>query len=192
MTGERDSRRGRVPGVAVTLALTVLVIAADQISKAIVVAALGPGGDRDVIEVIPGFLRLFYVENTGAAFGMLQGNSPVLTVLAAAVVIVLAIAFRRLIAESVWLSAALGLQFGGAMGNIIDRLRHGFVVDFIDVSRWPTFNLADSAITVGVVILGYYLLRGEPAHKPKSGEGQSPVPAGQPTGPGGDDVRPSR
>ncbi|MBX6342889.1 MAG: signal peptidase II [Thermomicrobiaceae bacterium] len=135
------------------------MLVADQVTKALVLQHLGPGGARSVVDVIPGVLRLLYVENTGAAFGVFQGRSPVLTLLAIGVVVFLGIYFRRAIAESRALALALGLEFGGAVGNILDRLRHGFVVDFIDVPHWPTFNVADSAITVGVLLLALVVLR---------------------------------
>ena len=145
-------------GFGLALGVAALVLLADQASKAVVTATLGPGGDRTAITVVPNLVHLFYVENTGAAFGVLQGGGAFLTPLAVLVVAVLAVAFRRLIAESPWLSLALGLQFGGAVGNIVDRIRHGYVVDFIHVPHWPTFNVADSAITVGVIILGFILV----------------------------------
>jgi len=144
-------------GFALALGVAIVVLIADQVSKAVVTATLGPGGDRTVVTIVPNVVHLLYVENTGAAFGVLQGGGAFLTPLAVVVVAVLAIAFRRLIAESPWLSLALGLQFGGAIGNVVDRIRQGYVVDFIHVPHWPTFNVADSAITVGVIILGFFL-----------------------------------
>ncbi|HET9015978.1 MAG TPA: signal peptidase II [Thermomicrobiaceae bacterium] len=154
MTGSRV-HAGR--GFALALGVAAVVLVADQLSKAAITAALGPGSGRTAITIVPNLLQLFYVENTGAAFGIFQGGGAILTPLAVVVVAVLAIAFRRLIAESAWLSVALGLQFGGAIGNIVDRLHHGYVVDFITVPHWPTFNVADSCITVGVIILGVVL-----------------------------------
>lgn len=170
MTDSPDRQRARLHGVVLTFVLAVLVIAVDQMSKTVIVATLGPNGDRSVIWIVPNFLRLFYVRNTGAAFGVFQGNSGVLTVLALAVVLILALTFRQAISESMWLAVALGLQFGGALGNVVDRLRYGFVVDFIAVPRWPTFNLADTAITIGVLILGLYLLRRDVPPKPEATE----------------------
>ena len=184
-----EHRPGLGRGFALALGVAALALVADQVSKAVITSTLGPGGDRTVITVVPNLVRLFYVENTGAAFGVLQGGGAFLTPLAVLVVVVLAIAFRRLVAESPWLSLALGLQFGGALGNIVDRLRHGYVVDFIHVPHWPTFNVADSCITVGVIILGIVLVqrdlsasRDEPvaAQAPRAGapagdDGSTPV-----------------
>ena len=144
--------------VLLAVAVAALVILADQLSKLAVLDVLGPHGDRTVIPIVPGLLRLIYVQNTGAAFGMFQGRSPVILVLAVAVIILLLYYFREAIAASRWLALALGLQIGGAIGNMIDRLNHGFVVDFINVPHWPTFNVADSAVTVGVIMLAIYLI----------------------------------
>ena len=159
MKSENHERRDGIARNFLLVALVMgLVLATDQIAKSLILNRLGPTGDLTQIKIIPGFLRLIYVENTGAAFGMFQGRSPVLTVLALVVIGFLIVYFRRSIAQSVWLASALGLQLGGALGNVIDRLRHGFVVDFVNVPHFPTFNVADSAITIGVIMLGFYLL----------------------------------
>ena len=165
-------------GFALALSVAVVVLIADQVSKAVVMSTLGPGGDRTVITVVPNLVHLLYVENTGAAFGVFQGGGAVLTPLALVVVAVLAIAFRRLIAESLWLSLALGLQFGGAIGNVLSRVRLGYVVDFINVPHWPTFNVADSAITVGVVILGFFLFARDFSTAPSEAVSPPVPPAG--------------
>ena len=144
--------------LVLAIAIAAVVVVADQLTKVAVLDALGPSGDRTVIRIVPGLLRLIYVQNTGAAFGLFQGRSPLLLVVAVGVVVFLLYYFRAAIAASAWLAVALGLQIGGAIGNIVDRLHHGFVVDFINVPYWPTFNVADSAITVGVVILAIYLI----------------------------------
>lgn len=130
----------------------------DQLSKWIVLETLGPGGSRDVVEIIPGVLRFHFVRNTGSAFGLFQGNSEILKVLAIMAVIGLFVYYVRSASRDWMVSLALGLQLGGAFGNIVDRFRHAYVVDFIDFPRFPTFNIADSAITVGVVLLMYAML----------------------------------
>lgn len=130
----------------------------DQITKWIVLETLGPDASRDKVEIIPGLLDFNFVRNTGSAFGMFQGNSEILKVLAIVAVIALFVYYVRTASRDWIVSLALGLQLGGALGNIIDRFMHGYVVDFIDVRRFPTFNVADSAITVGVVLLMYALL----------------------------------
>ena len=130
----------------------------DQLSKWIVLETIGPDGSRDAVEIIPGVLQFKFVRNTGSAFGMFQGNSDILKVLAIVAVVGLFVYYARTASRDWMVSLALGLQLGGAMGNIIDRFRHGYVVDFVDFPRFPTFNIADSGITVGVVLLMYAIL----------------------------------
>jgi signal peptidase II len=136
----------------------VAVVIIDQISKWVVIRELGPDAGRGVVIVIPGVLRLFWVRNTGSAFGLFQGGSDILKYLALAGILVLAGYYLRAAREDWIIALALGLLVGGAVGNLVDRFRHGYVVDWIDLARWPTFNLADSAITVGVVLLMYAML----------------------------------
>jgi len=175
-------RRGGGWHFALAAIVMLAIVAADQASKSWILGRLGPNGDTNQIKVIPGFLRFIYVENTGAAFGMFQGKSPILTTLALLVIVFLIIYFRRAIAESLWLSIALGLQLGGALGNVIDRIRHGFVVDFINVPKWPTFNVSDSSITIGVIMLGLYLITRDAA----SNEVEASGPGSHPAKPMGD------
>jgi signal peptidase II len=154
--------------LAIMVAVAGLIVIADQWSKAWAAGLLGPGGERQVIDVIPRVLRFIYVENTGAAFGMFRGSSAVLLMLSVVVVAVLMVLFYSMIVKSKLLGLAFGLQFGGAFGNMIDRFRLGYVVDFVATPWIPTFNVADSAITVGVVLLGVVLLMHpmlEPARK---------------------------
>ncbi len=106
-------------------------------------------------------LEVRYVENRGAAFGMLRGEAMILSLLAISLTVGLLIYFWRLEGAPVATIAGVGLIAGGAVGNLADRLRMGFVVDFISVGAWPTFNLADSAITIGVASLAFSLLRDE-------------------------------
>lgn len=130
----------------------------DQLSKAIVLRELGPEAERDAVTLIPGVLDFRFVRNTGSAFGLFQGGSDWIKIVAILAVALLGVYFVREATRDWLLSLALGLQVGGALGNIVDRFQHGYVVDFIDFPRFPTFNLADSAITVGVILLMYALL----------------------------------
>lgn len=130
----------------------------DQVSKSIVLRELGPNGSHDVVTIIPGVLRLIFVRNTGSAFGLFQGSSDVLKIVAVVAIVLLGLYYARAAARDWVMALALGLQVGGAIGNIVDRFRHGYVVDWIDLPRFPTFNIADSAITVGVVLLIYALM----------------------------------
>ena len=136
----------------------ILILICDQISKWIVLETIGPDGSRDAVQIIPGVLQFRFVRNTGSAFGLFQGNSDILKVLAMVAVVGLFVYYVRTATRDWMVSLALGLQLGGALGNIIDRFRHGYVVDFIDFPRFPTFNVADSAITIGVVLLMYAML----------------------------------
>jgi signal peptidase II len=165
------NRRNGARNFALAAFVMLVIVVADQASKSWILSRLGPNGDSTEIKIIPGFMRFIFVENTGAAFGIFQGKSPILTSLALLVIAFLIVYFRRAIAQSLWLSIAMGLQLGGALGNVIDRFRHGFVVDFINVPHWPTFNVADSSITVGVIMLGLYLITRDasPNDVPQSG-----------------------
>jgi signal peptidase II len=136
----------------------ILTVAFDQISKWIILETIGPNGSRELVEIIPGVLEFDFVRNTGSAFGMFQGNSEILKILALGAVVALFVYYVRSARHDWIVSLALGLQLGGALGNILDRFRHGYVVDFIEFPRFPTFNVADSAITVGVFLLMYAVL----------------------------------
>lgn len=138
--------------------LVILVILLDQSSKYWIVTNFSL---YETMEVVPGFFNITYLTNTGAAFGILAGQPALWRqgfFIGVALIAMVAIAFmyRRLSDESVWYEVALGLIGGGALGNLIDRVRLGRVVDFLDVyidtHHWPAFNVADSAITVGVIL----------------------------------------
>jgi signal peptidase II len=144
--------------MGIILCVVVVVFALDQITKEIMVRQIGPDASRSTIEIIPGVLDFRFVRNTGSAFGLFQGQSAIISVLAIGAISFLALYYLRH-GRNDWLVAlAIGLQIGGAIGNVVDRFRYGYVVDFIDVPRFPTFNVADSAITVGVALLMYALL----------------------------------
>jgi signal peptidase II len=138
------------------------VVVADQLTKAWAVAALADGPIRLLGEAVQ--LRL--TRNPGGAFSVLTGATPILALVAAVMAVVIVRTTRR--TTDPWLALALGLVLGGALGNLVDRLvRHpgflrGEVVDFIKLPYWPTFNLADSAITVGVVVVVLRGWRSEP------------------------------
>ncbi len=156
----REVSSVRIGGWGLLASVAGVTVLLDQLTKELVLAHLGPAGSLDEIVLVPGVLRLFYVENTGAAFGLFQGKNPLLALLALVVVLLLIVWFRSLVVFRLG-AVALGLQLGGAAGNLVDRLRHGFVVDFIDLSFWPTFNVADSAITIGVLLLLVLFVRTE-------------------------------
>lgn len=137
--------------------LLAVVVAIDQITKRLITASVAIG-DSD--GVFPG-VQIVHVENDGVAFGVLSGRSVVVVVVAVALaglVVWFALHARRAL---VWLPT--GLLLGGALGNIVDRLRDGYVTDFIKLPLWPAFNLADVAITAGVLALLAVLERGDEA-----------------------------
>ena len=136
------------------LGLAVLVVVLDQITKRAAEDRLR--GQRSV-SVLDDILRLTYVENRGAAFGLLQDQTTFFVFVGILVIGVIAASYRYLPRSGFRLHLALGLQLGGAIGNLIDRIRQGYVVDFVDFGYrsnwWPVFNVADSAIVVGVALL---------------------------------------
>lgn len=158
----RPSRPGALRRGAVLLGIAALALLADQASKAWVQQHFALCDDSPAQTIVPQWLSFIYTCNRGAAFGLLA-NATLLFVLIALLVIGAIIAYvRYLPANRPWLRLSLGLQLGGALGNLIDRVRQGFVVDFISVKSFPVFNVADCCIVVGVIILAYYLLLARP------------------------------
>jgi len=126
------------------------VLATDQLTKHVILSTLTLGQS---LPIIPSVLHLTYVQNTGAAFGLFENMTAVLAVLSclAAAWIVRELRTGRMRHDDrIW---ALALVLGGAIGNLIDRTVYGYVVDFIDLRVWPVFNMADAAITIGVLWL---------------------------------------
>lgn len=136
-----------------------LLVTADQLSKLGIRSDLAIG--ESLFEV--GFFRLTRIHNTGAVFGLFRGQSVPLTIIASVGVVALllyALFFHRKLPflGSRLGKLALGLVLGGTVGNLIDRIHLGYVTDFIAVSIWPAFNIADSGIVVGIIILIYSLI----------------------------------
>ena len=146
----------------VTFFLSALVVAVvDQLSKTGIRFALATG--ESLFEF--GFFRITRIHNTGAAFGLFQDQSFFLAIFALVGVVFLllfGLLFARRFAflDSRLGKLALGLVLGGTAGNLVDRLRLGYVIDFIDIGIWPAFNFADSAIVVGSIVLAYFFLTG--------------------------------
>jgi signal peptidase II len=139
--------------------ITLLILAVDYVAKRIADAKL-PGAPWDLI---PGYLSLSYVTNSGVAFGFFadvqSGWKPyVLDAMAIIAVAIILIYSMHVSGNRKLLQAALAITMGGILGNLVDRVSHGFVIDFIDIRipevfHWPTFNIADSAITIGIALL---------------------------------------
>jgi len=135
-----------------------LLLVLDQLTKAWVTANLMLFDPTDTFPWLAPILSFTYVRNTGVAFGLMQGLGRAYALLPLAVVVAVFFFRRSLPAGDLWVHLSLGLVVGGAVGNVVDRLVRGFVVDFLDVNfwpfrNWPVFNLADSAVVVGVAIL---------------------------------------
>jgi signal peptidase II len=124
-----------------------LVLIVDQVSKAIVRDQIAPGESEHLVPLV----KLVHVRNDGIAFGAFGGNSIVLILVVAALVGIVGFFAAHATRRLAWLPT--GLLLGGALGNIIDRVRAGAVTDFIKLPHWPAFNVADMAITVGVLAL---------------------------------------
>lgn len=156
-SGDRSVPSARTVGTIAAIVAMVTVV--DQLTKALVVARLGPGEEAQRRELLGRFLALEYVENTGAAFGFLAGRVWLLSILALVIVIWFLIAYWRRVPGRLLLQVAVSLVLGGAVGNLIDRIRLGYVVDFLAIGWWPRFNVADSAITLGLGLLFLAVLR---------------------------------
>lgn len=150
--------------MTLVLVIAGTVVVLDQITKAMALAQLVPGIP---IHLVDGFLALTLVMNAGLAFGLLGGLPStwrwVVALLSIIALIILGRVALRVLHDGGWVTRiSVALIFGGAVGNLIDRARFGAVVDFVDVHyrgyHWPAFNTADSAITVGVVLLALRLL----------------------------------
>ena len=137
----------------VFLGIAGTVVVLDQIAKAWLVANVSPG---EVVEVLGDWVRLIFSQNSGALFGLFRDNAVIFGIFSLAV-IGLIVAYHGRSGRSLYLSIALGLLLGGALGNVTDRLRLGYVVDFVDIGigdfRWYTFNVADAAISLAIVML---------------------------------------
>ena len=144
------------------LLIVIGAIVLDQLSKYLIVS------NFDLFEsltLIPGFLKLNYVRNTGAGFSILEGQMGFFYTITVVALIFMAYMFVKSEDNAVLEKVALAMMFGGAVGNFIDRLRLGYVVDFIAVDifsyHFPVFNIADSFLTIGVILfIAYYLFQG--------------------------------
>ena len=136
----------------ILILVAAVVILLDQITKSIVRANLPFAASWTPFDFIPIF-RIVHWENTGAAFGMFQGGGVIFAILAVIVSIIIIFYFPQIPEKYVIMRIAVAMQMGGAIGNLIDRIRFGPVLDFIAVGVFPVFNIADASITVGVAAL---------------------------------------
>ena len=159
--GENDGGDGKREGPSfifkdlALIQLAALVVLCDQATKFLVREYL------QLSQSVPaeGFFRITHTYNTGSAFGLFQGQNTPLIVVAVVGIFILGMIYRSQRPPSNLLRLSLGLQVGGAIGNLTDRLLFGHVTDFLDVGAWPIFNLADSSIVVGLVLLAWVFLK---------------------------------
>ena len=151
-----------------------LVLLLDQLTKYLVIQLLSPGFSFP----FHGFFRFTHVHNSGSAFGILQGLNTPLIFVSFIGVIILVLIYRSQPHPSNLLRFSLALLLGGAFGNLVDRMRLGYVTDFIDIGPWPVFNLADASIITGLVILAWVLTRSESPKEQTAQAGESYHPAG--------------
>jgi signal peptidase II len=162
--------------------ISLLILVIDHIAKWVVRARLYP---REVLEIIPGYLRFAYVNNSGVAFGFFDEIESVwkpyiLAAMAMIATVAILIYSMRVSQNRKLLRLALAITLGGILGNFVDRILRGYVVDFIEVHiheafHWPTFNIADSAITIGIALLLIDTIRNPALEENK----QSAVGSGQ-------------
>jgi len=143
----------RRPSWPLFAGLAIAVVVADQVTKALVTGALQPGESRPIVGDL---LRIVFSQNSGALFGLFKDNAAMFGVVSLGV-IGLIVAYHGRTGGSTYMTVTLGLLLGGAIGNMLDRLRLGYVVDFVDLywSGWHfwAFNVADASITVGVALM---------------------------------------
>ena len=168
----------RNPGYGRAAIVAIVALALDQLTKALVRGGLEPGERVDLIAGVD----LVRVSNRGIAFGLLDDAGSLVLVLAAvAFAALLGVFLAASDRRGLWLP--IGLLAGGAVGNLIDRIHEGAVTDFVDIGPWPSFNLADVEITLGVVILVWmYAFGPEATGAEPDAEGRKPAGAGPESG----------
>jgi signal peptidase II len=155
---QKEESSGHIWWNVLFVAAAAVIIVADQLSKGWIRAH---AGEAPIFQA--GIFRIIFVQNTGSSFGLFQDQNFVLTIIAVCGIVLIlavtAIVTWRYSQIDTWIiKLTLGMLLGGTAGNLIDRLARGYVTDFIDIGPWPTFNVADSSMVVGVITLACYLL----------------------------------
>jgi signal peptidase II len=158
MSNEGQATGGTAkPAILLLTALVILV--ADQLTKGLVVANVAIG---ERVNLVGDLVQVWHAQNRGASFSLLQGASILFLVVSILSLGMVAYFHRSLRGRGWWVHLVLGVILGGTLGNFVDRLRQGYVTDWLSVGigdlRWPTFNVADSSIVVGIGVLVLYLL----------------------------------
>jgi len=158
------AKRGIRVEPAIVGATALLILLADQASKAAISSAIPLNGR---VGVIGDFVQLWNAQNHGAAFSLFQGGTLIFLVVSVLAFGLIGYLYRSWQGGPLWLYAVLGVALGGILGNLIDRLRFGYVTDFISVGigevRWPTFNVADASIVIGVGLIALRLFLTDPS-----------------------------
>jgi signal peptidase II len=140
-------------------ATAAVIFIADQATKAMVTSGIGL---NERVRIVGDLVQLWHVTNSGAAFSLFQGGTLLFLVVTVLAVGMIAYFHRTFRGRNPWLHVLLGVILGGTAGNLVDRIRFGYVTDFVSVGvgdvRWPTFNVADSSIVVGIGVLVIYLM----------------------------------
>jgi signal peptidase II len=162
VSSERPVKEGSMK--ALVLLLTALaILVADQGTKALVVANLAIG---QKVRLLGDLVQVWHAQNRGAAFSLFQGGMIVFLVVSVLSIAMVVYFHRTMRDRSPWLHLVLGMILGGTLGNFIDRLRQGYVTDWLSVgigdTRWPTFNVADASVVLGIGILVLYLFLNNP------------------------------
>lgn len=139
------------------LGIAAVIFGLDQLTKALIVQNIPLYESWSLFPALSRLFRFTFITNTGAAFGMFPQLGGAFTIIALAVIAGIILFYHHLPTENLWVRLCLGLQLGGALGNLVDRITRGYVVDFVDIGFWPIFNLADISILLGVSVLAYFL-----------------------------------
>jgi signal peptidase II len=161
------------------LAIATSVVLLDQWTKELVRSNLQVGEVWSPWDALTPYIRIVHWKNSGAAFGILQGFGGIFMILAIVVAGLIFVYFPQVPQRDWSLRLALGLQLGGALGNLIDRLMQGYVTDFISVGTFPVFNIADSSISIGVVVLALGIWLQDRHNREKSTEPGEEIPAAE-------------
>ena len=158
----KSALRKKVWAYVFLIGVALVVVALDQVTKAWVRRTISINEAYMPVEWLQPYVTLRHIQNTGAAFGLFPGFGTVFMAVAALVSLGIVVYVGRLDIPSPWLRLALGLLLGGTVGNLIDRIRMaGRVTDFVDLGWWPVFNVADSCVVVGTIILAIFVLFGD-------------------------------
>ena len=147
--------------------IAIIIVGLDQWTKGLIEANIPLGGSVTPFPKLAAYFGLVHYTNTGAAFGLLRGQNSVFVAIGIVVVVAVLVFIRQLPGHNMAVRLCLGLQLGGAVGNLIDRLQVGHVTDFLRftlpvgdrVYEWPSWNVADASLVVGVILLAILLLR---------------------------------